>query len=252
MDEVLKGRTALVTGAGIGIGHAICIALAAAGATVIAVARDAVNLGTLAATLGHKRHQCWSIDLSTAVGRAVLLDRLKEFGMPVIVVNNLHVPSPKVRLRNISAEEFSSDFTVNIDHLFTIMDPVITAQHAAGFGRWIGITSKAARTGMPGQARYNAQKAAMEALLNTLAVEEGQKGITANCVAPGLIDTPSVETRVPSEVRARFARNNALAKAGAPEHVAAAVVFLASPAASYITGEIISVDGGASLAWAFK
>ena len=252
MDEALKGRTALVTGAGIGIGHAICVALAGAGASVIAVARDRVNLDKLTATLGDKRHQYWSIDLASKEGRAELLRRLKEVGMPVIVVNNLHVPTPKGRLRNISAEEFSLEFTVNIDHLFTIMDPVIAAQDAAGYGRWIGITSKATRTGMPGQGRYNAQKAAMEALLNTLAVEEGQKGITANCVAPGFIDTPSVGIRVPSEVRAKLSRNNALAKAGDPEQVAAAVLFLASPAASYITGEVISVDGGASLAWAFK
>ena len=252
MDEALKGRTALVTGAGIGIGHAICVALAGKGATVIAVARDRANLEKLAATLDDTRHQCWSIDLVTKEGRAELLRRLKQVEMPVIVVNNLHVPSPKGRLRNISAEEFSSGFTANIDHLFTIMDPVVAAQHAAGFGRWIGITSKAARTGMPGQGRYNAQKAAMEALLNTLAVEEGQKGITANCVAPGFIDTPSVEVRVPAEVRAKLSRNNALAKAGTPDQVAAAVLFLVSPAASYISGEVVSVDGGASLAWAFK
>ena len=172
--------------------------------------------------------------------------------MPVIVVDNMHVPSPKGRLRNISAEDFGRDFTANIDHLFTIMDPVLAAQHAAGFGRWIGISSKAARTGMPGQGRYNAQKAAMEALFRTLAVEEGKRGVTANCVAVGFVATPSVEARSTAEVRAKLADANALGRAGTPEQVAATVLFLASSAASYISGEVLSVDGGASLAWAFK
>ena len=252
MAEPLEGKTALVTGAGLGIGHAICTALARAGASVIAVARDCARLDQLAAALGDGRHQYWSIDLATQKGQEELLRRTQAGDMPVIVVNNLHVPSPKGRLRNISVDSFSTGFTANIDHLFAIMDPVLAAQQACGYGRWIGITSKAARTGMPGQGRYNAQKAAMEALFQTLAVEEGHKGITANCVAPGFIETPSVGSRVPAEVREKLARGNSLARAGTPEQVAATVLFLASPAASYISGEVISVDGGASLAWAYK
>ncbi|MBK8581064.1 MAG: SDR family oxidoreductase [Flavobacteriales bacterium] len=252
MAEPLEGKTALVTGAGLGIGHAICTALAQAGASVIAVARNRSNLERLASSLNDVRHRFWSIDLATEVGRADLLKHLHEGELPVIVVNNLHIPSPKGRLRNVGAEAFSNGFTANIDHLLTIMDPVLAAQQANGFGRWIGITSKAAQTGMPGQGRYNAQKAALEALFRTLAVEEGGKGITANCVAPGFIDTPSVAERLPAEVRQRVSRSNATGRAGTPEEVAAAVLFLASPASGFITGEVLSVDGGASLAWAFK
>ncbi|MGV9011382.1 MAG: SDR family NAD(P)-dependent oxidoreductase [Flavobacteriales bacterium] len=250
--EPLKEKTALVTGAGLGIGHAISAALAEAGASVIAVAREQANLDLLAASLNDARHRFWSIDLATEDGCEELVKRLRESGAPVIVVNNLHIPSPKGRLRNVEAKTFSSGFTANIDHLLTIMDPVLAAQHASGYGRWIGITSKAARMGMPGQGRYNAQKAAMEALFRTLAVEEGGKGVTANCVAPGFIETPSVADRVPAEMRHRVSRSNATGRAGTPEEVAAAVVFLASPAAGYISGEVLSVDGGASLAWAFK
>lgn len=252
MDERLKGRTALVTGAGAGIGHAICQALARAGAAVIAVARDQANLDRLAQSMAPGAHRYWSIDLAAQAGHAQLLEQLRQGEMPLIVVNNLHVPSPKGRLRNMSAEAFSAGFTANVDHLFAILDPVLAAQHAQGYGRWIGITSKAAHSGLPGQGRYNAQKAAMEALLFTLAVEEGHHGVTANCVAPGFIGTPSVNERVPPAMQAKLAQANAMARAGTPEQVAEAVLFLASPGASYLTGQVLAVDGGASLAWNFK
>ena len=252
MDEHLKGRTALVTGAGAGIGHSICQALAGAGAAVIAVARDRSNLDLLARSMAPGAHRYWSIDLATEAGRAELLEQLRQGELPVIVVNNLHVPSPKERLRNCTAEAFGTGFTANIDHLFTILDPVLAAQHAQGYGRWIGITSRAAHSGLPGQGRYNAQKAAMEALLFTLAVEEGHHGVTANCVAPGFIETPSVNERLPAPMRAKLAQANAMARAGTPEQVAQAVLFLASPAASFLTGQVLAVDGGATLAWNFK
>jgi NAD(P)-dependent dehydrogenase (short-subunit alcohol dehydrogenase family) len=251
-DDALQGMTALVTGAGAGIGHAICKALAVAGASVIAVARNKDRLGQLEQSMPPGRHGHWSMDLSTPDGRKALLAALRKGDMPTIVVNNLHVPSPKVRTRNLGAEDFADGFTANIDHVFAILDPVLEAQRARGYGRWIGITSKAAQAGMPGQARYNAQKAAMEAVWRTIAVEEGRKGVTANCVAPGFISTPSVERRIPQEVRSKLAGSNAVGRAGTPEEVAAAVCFLASPAASYITGEVLAVDGGASLAWSFK
>lgn len=252
MDDRLKGRSALVTGAGPGIGHAICLALAHAGATVTAVARNRENLERLAGAMPSGAHRCWSIDLATDAGCALLAQQIREGEVPVIVVNNLHVPSPKTRLRNLSAAAFSSGFTANIDHLFFILEPVLAAQHAQGYGRWIGITSKAAHGGMPGQGRYNAQKAAMEALLVTLAVEEGYHGVTANCVAPGFIETPSVVERIPAEARAKLARANTVGKGGTPEQVAESVCFLASPDAAYITGQVIAIDGGASLAWNFK
>ncbi|MCC6841137.1 MAG: SDR family oxidoreductase [Flavobacteriales bacterium] len=252
MDDRLKGKSALVTGAGPGIGHAICLALAQAGATVTAVARNRENLERLAGAMPSGAHRCWSIDLETDAGCALLAERLREGEVPVIVVNNLHVPSPKTRLRNLSAEAFSSGFTANIDHLFFILEPVLAAQHAQGYGRWIGISSMAARAGMPGQGRYNAQKAAMEALLTTLAVEEGHHGVTANCVALGYMETPSVVARVPEAVRTKLAAANALGRGGTAAQVADAVLFLSSPGSAYITGQVLAVDGGASLAWNFK
>lgn len=242
----------MVTGAGVGIGHAICLALAQAGAAVVAVARNRPNLDLLAGAMPAGAHRFRPIDLATTEGCAQLVHELKQGDMPVIVVNNLHIPSPKVRLRNTSAEAFSSGFTAHLNHMLSILDPVLAAQHAQGYGRWIGITSKAAHGGMPGQGRYNAQKAAMEALLSTLAVEEGHQGVTANCVAPGFIETPSVIKRIPAEMRMQLARANAIGKGGTPEQVAQAVLFLASTEAAYITGQVLAVDGGASLAWNFK
>lgn len=251
-DETLGGLTALVTGAGAGIGHAVCKALAVAGASVIAVARNKDRLGQLEQAMPAGGHGYWSMDLATPEGRKELLSALRKGDMPVVVVNNLHVPSPKARTRNLAEDDFATGFTVNLDHVFTLLDPVLAAQHARGYGRWIGITSKAAWSGMPGQARYNAQKAAMEAVWRTIAVEEGRKGVTANCVAAGFIHTPSVTERIPEEVRLKLAGSNAVGRAGTPEEVASAVRFLASPAASFITGEVLAVDGGASLAWSFK
>ena len=250
--QTLSGKTALVTGAGIGIGHAICKTLAAQGATVIAVARNQQNLDTLRQNVKGNNHSFWSIDLATESGQQHLLHSLEEHGFPHIVVNNLNIPSQKKRLINTTKQEFSVDFSINIDHLFVIMEKVLQFQRALQFGRWVGISSLTAQGGIPGQAIYGAQKSAMEAVFINLAVEEGKNGITANLVAPGFIQTPSVESRIPKAVTAMLSTANVLKRAGTPEEVAAAVSFFASPEASYITGIVLPVCGGAQLAWYFS
>jgi NAD(P)-dependent dehydrogenase (short-subunit alcohol dehydrogenase family) len=248
----LNNRIALITGAGIGIGHAVCKALADAGATVIAVARNENNLQQLRQGLTEYAHQYWPIDLSKEEGKNQLLSRLEAFGFPHIVVCNLHIPSEKKRLINITEENFSKDFTANLDHLFTILQKTLQFQRAENFGRWIGISSFAAHTGLPGQAVYNAQKCAMESLFLNLAVEEGKYGITANTVAPGFIESPATKEKIPKEMFDKIAAYNVMKRAGKPEEIAAAVNFLASPGASYITGINLPVCGGAQLAWHFS
>lgn len=250
--QTLSGKTALVTGAGIGIGHAICKTLAAQGATVIAVARNQQNLDTLREKIDGSNHCFWSIDLATESGQQQLLHSLEEHGFPHIVVNNLNIPSQKKRLINTTKQEFSADFSINIDHLFVIMEKVLQFQRAQQFGRWVGISSLTAQGGIPGQAIYGAQKSAMEAVFINIAVEEGKYGITANLVAPGFIQTPSVESRIPKAVTAMLSTANVLKRAGTPEEVAAAVSFFASTEASYITGIVLPVCGGAQLAWYFS
>jgi len=247
----LNNKIALITGAGAGIGHAVCKYLAHEGATIIAVARDRDKLQQLQQELSDGAHQYWSIDLANKEGQDQLLQQLSDFGLPHIVVSNLHIASEKKRLINTTTENFSKDFTVNIDHLFAIMQKTLQFQRAENFGRWIGISSFAAHTGLPGQAIYNAQKSAMESLFLNLAVEEGKYGITANIISPGFVQTPSTEQKIPKEIFDKIAGYNVMRRAGKPEEIAAAVSFLASANASYITGVNLPVCGGAQLAWHF-
>lgn len=246
----LINKTALVTGAGSGIGHAICKTLADMGATVIAVARNKETLQQLESVI-LSSHKFWSIDLSAKEGHDQLLNNLEGAGFPHIVVCNLHIPIEKKRVINTTKAAFSENFTNNIDHLFAIMEKTLQFQRQEKFGRWIGLSSLAASTGFPGQVTYNAQKSAMEAVFYSLATEEGKYGITANLIAPGVIITPSVETRIPKEMLDRIAANNAMKRAGTPEDVAAAAGFFASPGASFITGAKLAVSGGAELAWKY-
>jgi len=249
--QTLTNKTALVAGAGIGIGHAICKILSEAGATVIAVARNTEHLQQLKEKLQPGNHQYWSIDLSTNEGQQELLNKLEQFSFPHIVINNLHIPAEKKRLINASKDYFSKNFTANIDHLFVIMEKTLQFQRTEKFGRWIGISSMTAHSGVPGQSVYSAQKAAMESVFINLAVEEGKYGITSNLVAPGFIETPSVLSRIPKAVTDMLSTGNVMKRAGTSEEVAAAVAFFASPQASYITGITLPVSGGAELAWYF-
>ncbi|MEO8711093.1 MAG: SDR family oxidoreductase [Parafilimonas sp.] len=250
--QKLKNKIALITGAGAGIGHAICKSLSDDGATIIAVARNENNLTQLQQQLSKNEHQYWSIDLSNKEGQNKLLKQLEDFNLPHIVVCNLHIPSEKKRLINITQENFSENFTMNVDHLFTIMQKTLQFQREEKFGRWIGISSFAAHTGLPGQAIYNAQKSAMESLFLNLAAEEGKYEITANIVSPGFIQTASTEKNIPTEMFNKIASFNVMKRAGKPGEIAAAVNFLASPDASYITGINLPVCGGAQLAWHFS
>lgn len=248
----LQNKIALVTGAGIGIGHAVCKALHNEGATIIAVARNDNNLNQLNENLANNANRYWTIDLTDKEGKNQLLKQLENFSYPHIVICNLHIPSEKKRLINTTEENFSKNFTANIDHLFTIMQKTLQFQRNENFGRWIGISSFAAQTGLPGQAIYNAQKSAMESLFLNLAAEEGKYGITANIVAPGFIDTPATREKIPTEMFNKISAFNVMKRTGRPEEIAAAVKFFALPEASYITGINLPVCGGAQLAWHFS
>ncbi len=249
--QKLNNKIALVSGAGVGIGHAICKTLADDGATIIAVARNENNLLQLQQQLNSDSHQFWPIDLSLQGGKEKLFSQLTAFSFPHIVVCNINIPSEKKRVINLKEENFSNGFTSNIDHIFTILEKTLQFQRSENFGRWIGVSSFAAGIGLPGQAVYNAQKAALSALMLNIATEEGKHGITANIVSPGFIQTPATETRIPKEMFDKLASFNVMKRAGKPEDVAAAIRFFASPDAAYITGVNLPVCGGAQLAWNF-
>lgn len=247
----LENKIALITGAGAGIGHEICKCLAAEGTTIIAVARNKNNLQSLQQQTGEGNHQYWPIDLSIKEGHDELLEKLTAFSFPHIVVVNLNIASARQIVKKMDEKTFSQNFTENIDHIFSIINPSLSFQKNEGYGRWIGISSIASHTGIPGQAVYNARKAAMESLFKNIAVEEGRNGITSNIVEAGIIATPTIHTKISDEHFAAISKCNVMKRAGTPLEVASAVGFLASPGASYITGATIPVNGGIYLAWNF-
>ncbi|MBS1729333.1 MAG: SDR family oxidoreductase [Bacteroidetes bacterium] len=249
MKETLTGKKALITGAGAGIGHAIAKSLLSYGADVMAVSRTAEKLERLQNEVKNNQLTCWPIDVSGKEGQDQLWEKLMNTGFPHIVIHNLNVHTPKKRLINFSAKEIAENFTINMDHLFKIMEQTILFQRSEKFGRWIGISSEAAHISIPGQSLYAAQKSMMESFFMNLAVEEGKYGITSNIVCPGFIETPSVKERVPKEIFEKLSSANVLKRAGKPEEVAAAVSFLSQPSSSFITGVILPVSGGAHLGW---
>lgn len=249
MDKNLEGKKVLITGAGPGIGHAIAKLLLQHGASVIAISRNKENHDKLFQESQSSNLACWAIDLSTDEGQQLLSEKLGDSGYPHIVINNLNIITPKKRLINFSKMELAENFTINIDHLFVIMEKTIQFQRTEKYGRWIGISSMAAHISIPGQSLYAAQKSMMESFFMNLAVEEGKYGITANIVCPGFIKTPAVSERFPEEVQQKLSVTNVLKRSGTSEEVAAAVTFFALPASSYITGVVLPVSGGAHLGW---
>ncbi len=244
-------KYALVTGAGNGIGKAICLHLEKKGYYIIAVSRNENHLEEIRSSLVNKEHLFFSADLITKNGTKGLLEFLQKNAMPHVVINNLRTPSERKKLIGLSSSIVDINIKENIDHLLVIMKPVIEFQREQKFGRWVGVGSMSNYFGVPGMAIYNMQKSILEQLMRTLATEEGKHGITANIVLPGLISTPSVLENYSTEEFNLRSNQNVLQRIGTPDEVAAAVAFLASEEASYITGITLPVNGGNHLAWHF-
>lgn len=246
----LEGRRCLVIGASRGIGAAVATRLAAEGGTVDAVARDGPALEQVVADLDGTGHGWVAADLTTDAGRRALTAHLDAREVD-IVVSGLRVREPWRRVADTTAERFASSLVDNTAYLVELMAALLPAQRARRFGRWIALSSIVAGTGGAGQAAYVAQKAALEGLVRTLALEEGRYGITANVVAPGFIDTEGTSTNYPPAVGQALGSANALGRIGTVEEVAHVVAMLAHPAAGFVTGATIPVSGGAELGWAF-
>ncbi len=243
MSKPLQGEIALVTGASRGIGAAIADLLAAQGATVIGTATTdsgAAAIGErLAAQGGHGR----ALNVTDAAAlETVLADIAREFGAISILVNNAGITRDNLLMR-MKDEDWASIIDTNLTSVFRTSKAVMRGMMKARKGRIINIASVVGVTGNAGQANYAAAKAGIIGFSKSLAKEIGSRGVTVNVVAPGFIDTDMTKA-LTDEARAALVNNIALERLGSPEDIAHAVAFLAGPAANYITGETLHVNGG--------
>jgi 3-oxoacyl-[acyl-carrier protein] reductase len=241
----LKGQVALVTGASRGIGRAIALALGRAGATVVGTATTEVGangIGEALKTAGIPgRGAVLNVTDSGGVDTLVAAVE-KEFGAVSILVNNAAVTQDNLLLRMKDAE-WDAVVDTDLKSVFRLCRAVLRGMLKARAGRIISITSVVGSSGNPGQANYAAAKAGVAGLTRALAREIGSRGITVNCVAPGFIDTDMTKA-LPEAQRSALLGQIPLGRLGQVDDVAAAVVFLASPGAAYVTGTTLHVNGG--------
>jgi 3-oxoacyl-[acyl-carrier protein] reductase len=241
----LSDRTALVTGASGGIGGAIARALHGRGAQVMLAGTRAQVLSALAGELGERAHVGLA-DLADPVAPDRLLKEAETaMGRVDILVNNAGVTRDALAVRMTDAD-FQLVLDVNLTAAFRLTRLVLRGMLRRRYGRVIGVTSIVAVTGNAGQANYSAAKAAMIGMSKSIAAEVAGRGITVNCVAPGAIVT-AMTGRLSAEQQSRLLGTIPAGRFGMPEDVAAAVAYLASPEAAYVTGQTLHVNGGMAM-----
>jgi len=242
---MLNGKIALVTGATRGIGRAIALELGRQGAAVIGTATSEEGAGKIVDYLAEAgvKGKGVALDVTDAARTdSTLADIGKEFGAIGILVNNAGITRDNLAMR-MGDDEWDAVIDTNLKSVFRLSRGVMRGMMKARFGRVVNITSVVGYSGNPGQANYCAAKAGVAGLSRSLARELGSRNITVNCVAPGFIATDMTHA-LTEEQRAAMLAAIPLGRAGTPEDVAGAVAFLVSPAAAYVTGTTIHVNGG--------
>jgi 3-oxoacyl-[acyl-carrier protein] reductase len=244
-ESLLSQDIALVTGASRGIGRAIAHELARQGARVIGTATSATGAQGVSqwlAEAGFKGRGAVVNVADAASIDALLKDIESQEGAPTILVNNAGITRDNLLLR-MKADEWDEIMNTNLGSVFRLSKGVLRGMMKARRGRIISIASVVGVMGNAGQANYAAAKAGIIGFTKSLAREVGSRGITVNVVAPGFIAT-DMTAKLPAEQQQQLAQQIALGRLGAPEDIAHAVAFLASPQAAYITGETLHVNGG--------
>ncbi|MBS0347284.1 MAG: 3-oxoacyl-ACP reductase FabG [Proteobacteria bacterium] len=249
MTQVLQGQVALVTGASRGIGRAIALELGRMGATVIGTATSEAGAADIQAGLEAAgiAGRGLALDVTNAEACDAALGAIeKDFGAVAVLVNNAGITRDNLAMR-MKDGEWDAVIDTNLKAVFRMSKLVMRGMMKARTGRIINITSVVGSSGNPGQANYAAAKAGVAGMTRALAQELGSRNITVNCVAPGFIDTDMTK-ELPEAQREALQGKIALGRLGKPEEIASVVGFLASPAASYVTGATLHVNGGMYMA----
>ena len=241
----LNDKIAIVTGASQGIGETIAIEMAKSGANVFCLARNKNALdSTITKIISNgDKASAYSCDISdNEQFNNIVTDIFKEYGSIDILVNNAGITNDTLLMR-MSDDQWDSVLNINLKGSFTCTRSVIKYMMKKKSGRIINITSIVGLTGNAGQANYAASKAGLIGMTKSIAKEVASRGITANCVAPGWIETAMTE-QLSDDVKNKFLSQIPTGKIGYPKDIANTVIFLASKEAEYITGQTITVDGG--------
>jgi NAD(P)-dependent dehydrogenase (short-subunit alcohol dehydrogenase family) len=253
MDDpwALAGQHAMVTGASSGIGRATAVALVNAGCRVAAVDRDARGLANLAAELGEQHCVPIVVDLADpAATHSSVTAAIPLLGGIDIVVNNAGI-GYRAAVLETSLEQWDETFAVNARAPFIVCRAVLPAMLDSGHGIFVNVASVGGIIGIPNRAAYGASKAALISLTRSLTVDYAELGIRANCIAPGTTDTPWVDRIIsgapdPAELRRQMAQRQIVGRLGIESEIVDAILFLASPRASFFHGATVVVDGGYS------
>lgn len=245
----ITNKVALVTGASRGIGAAIADQLGAVGATVIGTATSEAGAQKISERLAQQgiagAGKVLNVTSSDSIA-SLLKDIQAEYGAPAILINNAGITKDNLLMR-MSDDEWSEVINTNLSSVYRLSKAVLRGMMKARWGRIVNISSVVGAMGNPGQANYAASKAGVAGFARSLAAEVGSRNITVNTVAPGFIDTDMTQA-LPEEQRTQLLDKIPLGRLGQPEEIASVVVFLASEAGGYVTGETIHVNGGMYMA----
>ena len=243
MSDSIEGQVALVTGASRGIGRAIAAELAAQGATVVGTATNAAGATAIGEALAPHGGRGIVLDVNDGPALEAAIDAIvKQHGALQILVNNAGITRDTLAMRMKDAD-WDAVLDTNLKAVFRASRAVMRTMMKQRYGRIVNITSVVGASGNPGQANYAAAKAGVAGMTRALARELGSRGVTVNCVAPGFIATDMTQGLAEAQKAALLAQIP-VGRLGTPQEIAAAVLFLASPAAGYITGTELHVNGG--------